>query len=87
MTLLDSEQIKAYLPHRYPMLLVDAVDELVLKERIVARKAVSGNEPFFEGHFPGNPVMPGVLQLEAMGQAGALLAVLSSGLEAFVAKD
>lgn len=77
MTILDSEQIKTYLPHRYPMLLVDRVMELVVGERIHAQKAVTGNEGFFQGHFPGNPVMPGVLQLEAMGQAGALLAILS----------
>lgn len=77
MTVLDSEQIKTYLPHRHPFLLVDRVVELVVGERIHAQKAVSGNEGFFQGHFPGNPVMPGVLQLEAMGQAGALLAILS----------
>ena len=77
MTVLDIEQIKAYLPHRYPFLFVDRVEELVVGERIRARKAVSGQEAFFQGHFPGNPVMPGVIQLEAMGQAGALLAILS----------
>lgn len=77
MTALTLNQIKQYLPHRYPFLFVDAVDEVVPGEHIRARKAVSGNESFFEGHFPGNPVMPGVLQIEAMGQAGALLAILS----------
>lgn len=77
MTLLDLEQIKTYLPHRYPFLFVDTVEALVKNESIHARKMVSGNEAFFQGHFPGNPVLPGVIQLEAMGQAGALLAVLS----------
>ena len=74
---LNLKQIQQYLPHRYPFLLVDAVDELVVNEYIKARKAVSGNEAFFQGHFPGNPVMPGVLQIEAMGQAGALLVIAS----------
>ena len=74
---LNLRQIKQYLPHRYPFLLVDAVDELVVNEYIKARKAVSGNEAFFQGHFPQNPVLPGVLQIEAMGQAGALLAIAS----------
>ncbi|MEL6210494.1 MAG: 3-hydroxyacyl-[acyl-carrier-protein] dehydratase FabZ, partial [Pseudomonadota bacterium] len=72
---LNLNQIKQYIPHRYPFLLVDAVDELVVNERIKARKAVSANEAFFQGHFPTNPVMPGVLQIEAMGQAGAILVI------------
>jgi 3-hydroxyacyl-[acyl-carrier-protein] dehydratase len=77
MTQLNLVQIKQYLPHRYPFLFVDAVDEVVPGELIRARKAVTGNEAFFQGHFPDNPVLPGVLQIEAMGQAGALLAILS----------
>lgn len=77
MTSLSINQIKRYLPHRYPFLLVDRVDEVAAGESIRARKAVSVNETFFNGHFPGNPVMPGVLQLEAMAQTGALLAVAS----------
>jgi 3-hydroxyacyl-[acyl-carrier-protein] dehydratase len=77
MTSLNINQIKRYLPHRQPFLLVDRVDEVVPNASIIARKAVSVNETFFNGHFPGNPVMPGVLQLEAMAQAGALLAVAS----------
>ncbi len=77
MTVLDIEQIKSYLPHRYPFLFVDRVLALEIGKSIHARKSVSGNEAFFEGHFPGNPVLPGVIQLEAMGQAGALLAVMS----------
>ncbi|MBF0270485.1 MAG: 3-hydroxyacyl-ACP dehydratase FabZ [Magnetococcales bacterium] len=62
------------LPHRYPFLLVDRVEEVQPGERLVALKNVTFNEPFFNGHFPGHPVMPGVLILEAMAQAGALLA-------------
>jgi 3-hydroxyacyl-[acyl-carrier-protein] dehydratase len=70
---LDIRQIERILPHRYPFLLVDRVDELG-PDRIVARKLVSRNEPQFNGHFPGHPVMPGVLIIEALAQAGALLA-------------
>lgn len=76
-TRLSLSQIKSYLPHRYPFLLIDVVDEVVLHETLRGRKAVTGNEAYFNGHFPGNPVMPGVLQIEAMGQAGVLLAILS----------
>lgn len=66
------EQIKAVLPHRYPFLLVDRVLEMD-EERIVTVKNVSVNEPFFNGHFPGAPIMPGVLQVEAMAQSGCIL--------------
>jgi len=77
---LDIRGILAALPHRYPMLLVDRVAELVPDERIHAIKAVSFNEEFFQGHFPGRPIMPGVLQIEALAQAAGILAVESLGL-------
>lgn len=73
MTVMDILQVKNYLPHRYPFLLVDRVLDLVPGERIVAIKNVTINEPFFNGHFPHMPVMPGVLILEAMAQAAAIL--------------
>ncbi|MBZ9567449.1 MULTISPECIES: 3-hydroxyacyl-ACP dehydratase FabZ [Modicisalibacter] len=70
---MDINEIREYLPHRYPFLLVDRVVELELGESIVARKNVSINEPFFNGHFPHHPIMPGVLIVEAMAQACGIL--------------
>ncbi|WP_448586911.1 3-hydroxyacyl-ACP dehydratase FabZ [Thermaurantiacus sp.] len=76
----DLARILSLLPHRYPMLLVDRVAELTPGERIVAVKAVSMNEPYFPGHFPARPIMPGVLLIEAMAQAAGILAVETLGL-------
>lgn len=75
MIVYDNAQIQAILPHRYPFLLVDRIIELVPRERIVGLKQVTINEYFFQGHFPEMPVMPGVLQLEALAQVGAIFAL------------
>ncbi len=77
--MMDVKEIREYLPHRYPFLLVDRVVELVPGESIVAYKNVSVNEPFFNGHFPDYPVMPGVLIVEAMAQAAGLLGFKTMG--------
>lgn len=77
-TVYDIKAIIQQLPHRYPFLLVDRVIELVKGERIIALKNVTFNEPFFQGHFPDSPIMPGVLIVEAMGQAGGVLVIDSS---------
>ena len=71
----DIHKILKALPHRYPLLLVDRVKRIELGERIHAVKAVSMNEEFFQGHFPGAPIMPGVLQIEALAQAAAILGI------------
>jgi len=73
----DVREILTLLPHRYPFILVDRILEITLGERIVGLKNVTINEPFFQGHFPGEPIMPGVLILESMAQVGAILAYLS----------
>ena len=77
---LDIARVMAALPHRYPMLLVDRVEELIPDRSIAAVKAVTINEGFFQGHFPGRPIMPGVLIVEALAQAAGVLAVESLGL-------
>jgi len=76
--MLDINEIMQILPHRYPFLLVDRITEMEPGKRIVGLKNVTINEPFFPGHFPGHPVMPGVLIIEAMAQVGGILAYLSS---------
>ena len=77
---LDVRRVMAALPHRYPLLLVDRVERIVPDQSITAIKAVSMNEQFFQGHFPGRPIMPGVLIVEALAQAAGVLAVESLGL-------
>jgi 3-hydroxyacyl-[acyl-carrier-protein] dehydratase len=77
---LDIRRVMAALPHRYPLLLVDRVENIVPDQSIVAIKAVTMNEQFFQGHFPGRPIMPGVLIVEALAQAAGILAVESLGL-------
>jgi 3-hydroxyacyl-[acyl-carrier-protein] dehydratase len=75
MIVLDSLAIQEILPHRYPFLLVDKIIELVPRQKIIGIKQVTINEYFFSGHFPSAPVMPGVLQIEALAQVGAILAL------------
>ena len=75
--IIDNIEIQAILPHRYPFLLVDRVIALEINEKAVGVKNVSINEPFFQGHFPGRPIFPGVLILEALAQLGAILAIRS----------
>jgi 3-hydroxyacyl-[acyl-carrier-protein] dehydratase len=77
---LDIRRVMAALPHRYPLLLIDRVESLERDKSIVAIKAVTINEQFFQGHFPGRPIMPGVLIVEALAQAAGVLAVESLGL-------
>jgi 3-hydroxyacyl-[acyl-carrier-protein] dehydratase len=79
--MMDILEIQQLLPHRYPFLLVDRVVEMVPGKKLVAFKNVTMNEPFFNGHFPGHPVMPGVLILEALAQASAILAYRSEGMD------
>lgn len=76
MSLLSAKEIMEIIPHRQPMMLLDTIEELTPGVRAVAKKCVSYNEPYFQGHFPGEPVMPGVLIVEALAQAGAV-AILS----------
>jgi len=91
MTIMSVEDIMKLLPHRYPMLLVDRIIECDDQKKIVGIKNVTVNEPCFQGHFPGVPIMPGVLQIEAMAQTGGVLlnriAGLSGGIPYFMAID
>ncbi len=77
--MMDINEIQRYLPHRYPFLMIDRVDELVLGEYIVARKSITINEPQFVGHFENNPIFPGVYIIEAMAQACGILALKTIG--------
>jgi len=81
-TVLNVEDIKALIPHRYPMLLIDRVVDIHQGDSATGIKNVTANEHFFEGHFPGHPVMPGVLVVEAMAQTAGVLALYSEGEEA-----
>jgi 3-hydroxyacyl-[acyl-carrier-protein] dehydratase len=76
---MEIREILQYLPHRYPFLLIDRVLEMEVGKRIVALKNVTMNEPYFVGHFPGNPVMPGVIVIEAMAQAAGILSFKTMG--------
>jgi 3-hydroxyacyl-[acyl-carrier-protein] dehydratase len=78
---ISAHDLLRLLPHRYPMLLVDRILECDDQKRIVAIKNVSFNEPFFNGHFPGQPIMPGVLQIEALAQTGGILLMRVKGVE------
>ncbi len=78
---LDIERVKQMIPHRYPLLMIDKVVDIVADASAVGVKAVSANEPFFQGHFPDRPVMPGVLIIEAMAQSAAVLVVYTLGPE------
>jgi len=78
---LSIQEIMTYLPHRYPFLLVDRISDFVKGEKIVGIKNVTINEPFFQGHFPGHPIMPGVLIIEAMAQVGGIYAHLAGEVE------
>ena len=78
---LNTKQIMTYLPHRYPFLLVDRIIDFTKGEKIVGIKNVTINEPFFQGHFPGHPIMPGVLIIEAMAQVGGIYAHLAGEVE------
>lgn len=82
---MTSQEVMDVIPNRYPMFFVDRVDELELEERIVATKNVAANESYFQGHFPGNPIMPGVLQIETMAQVGSIPLLMSPNFEGKIA--
>jgi len=84
MPVIDIQEILKIAPHRYPMVMVDRIIECDDDKKIVGLKNLTYNEPFFQGHFPGRPIMPGVLQLEAMAQVGGILMSRRTGLKGFV---
>ena len=84
MSVIDIQEILKIEPHRYPMVMVDRILECDDDKKIVGLKNLTYNEPFFQGHFPGRPIMPGVLQLEAMAQVGGILMSRRTGLKGFV---
>ena len=77
--MIDTKEIQTILPHRYPFLLIDRISDIVEGKKIIGSKNVTINEPFFQGHFPGHPIMPGVLIIEALAQVGIVLAHKSPG--------
>ena len=81
---MDIQEILKVLPHRYPMLLVDRIENLEVDKSCVGIKNVTINEPFFQGHYPGKPIMPGVLIIEAMAQAGAVILLTNSKYEGYI---
>ncbi|MFH0938385.1 MAG: 3-hydroxyacyl-ACP dehydratase FabZ [Planctomycetota bacterium] len=83
--MIDINEIKTILPHRYPMLLVDRIVEFETGKRIVGIKNVSANEPFFQGHFPAEPIMPGVLILEALAQVSCVLVLRDLNIQGSIA--
>ncbi len=82
---MTAQEVMDVIPNRYPMFFVDRVEELDLEERIVATKNVAANESYFQGHFPGNPIMPGVLQIETMAQVGSIPLLMSPNFEGKIA--
>jgi len=82
---MTAQEVMDIIPNRYPMFFVDRVDELEPEERVVATKNVAANESYFQGHFPGNPLMPGVLQIEAMAQVGSIPLLKSPNFEGKIA--
>ena len=83
--MLDVNEIKTIIPHRYPMLMVDRIVEVEPGKRIVGIKSVTNNEPFFQGHFPGQPIMPGVLILDALAQVSCVLVLRDLGVPGCIA--
>ena len=82
---MTAQEVMEVIPNRFPMFFVDRVEELDLEERIVATKNVAANESYFQGHFPGNPIMPGVLQVETMAQVGSIPLLMSPNFEGKIA--